>query len=361
MQRHPPATDGAEGPEAPSPGTGGPRLSGPRAWFADRSVRTKLMALLAVFAVSLAAVAATSLSTLSKVDAASSRLILMRSAVDRPLSEAFEARTRAELLLSEYAAAPTEGQRESIATKITSNDATLDRAMGQFTSGTADLGIETPSWADAVRQWQTWRTLRDEEMIPALDGKDDNRYANLRTQDSLPGLVAMDATMAQAAEIIATDSTRLSDDVTAQNAVAPRTILVGSAAALVLVALLSFTTVRGITRPLSQVRRALSAMAEGDLTVRAEVRSRDEVGRMASELSTAQDALSRTLGEVSGVAATVAASGTRVRRRWARPSGTSHRTRRRPPASGPTRCTGPRPPLRPSESSAVPPPRSLRW
>lgn len=58
-----------------------------------------------------------------------------------------------------------------------------------------------------------------------------------------------------------------------------------AAATALLLCLLARFVVLSITGPLQRVRLALAAMAGGDLTVRAEISSRDEVGQMAHALA----------------------------------------------------------------------------
>ncbi|WP_331272193.1 methyl-accepting chemotaxis protein [Motilibacter aurantiacus] len=78
-------------------------------------------------------------------------------------------------------------------------------------------------------------------------------------------------------------------------------------AALVLV-LLAYAIVTSVTRPLQRVRRSLAAMAVGDLTVPAQVSSRDEVGEMADALDQAQSSMRALIGSVAESAASVAAA-----------------------------------------------------
>jgi methyl-accepting chemotaxis protein len=71
---------------------------------------------------------------------------------------------------------------------------------------------------------------------------------------------------------------------------------------------ISWLTVRSVTRPVHRVQVALEALATGDLTVSAGVRSRDEVGRMAAALDAAQEGLRSVMTEVAASAGAVAAS-----------------------------------------------------
>ncbi|SFF63610.1 methyl-accepting chemotaxis protein [Blastococcus tunisiensis] len=79
-------------------------------------------------------------------------------------------------------------------------------------------------------------------------------------------------------------------------------------AGLGLIGAVSWLTMRSITRPVSKVKLALEALATGDLTVRSNVTSRDEVGQMAAALDAAQASLREVLSGVVSSADAVAAS-----------------------------------------------------
>ncbi|MGW6131128.1 methyl-accepting chemotaxis protein [Cellulomonas sp. NPDC055163] len=71
---------------------------------------------------------------------------------------------------------------------------------------------------------------------------------------------------------------------------------------------LALVAARTVTRPLHAVGRSLEAMAAGDLTVDAGVRSRDEVGAMARALTSAQHSMRAVIGQARDSALEVAAS-----------------------------------------------------
>ena len=58
---------------------------------------------------------------------------------------------------------------------------------------------------------------------------------------------------------------------------------------MIFVIAVSLWIVRLIMRPIAEVERTLKAMADGDLTARADVDTRDEFGRMAAALTAAQE------------------------------------------------------------------------
>ncbi len=66
--------------------------------------------------------------------------------------------------------------------------------------------------------------------------------------------------------------------------------------------------VRGLLRTVAAVSRSVEALARGDLTVRPDVDTRDELGRMAQGLSHAQDRLRGTIAEMAQASQAVAAS-----------------------------------------------------
>lgn len=73
------------------------------------------------------------------------------------------------------------------------------------------------------------------------------------------------------------------------------TALVIFVSSVILLQVFTFFIVSSITRPLEDVRRVLSLVAQGNLTARTQGNSRDEVGLMAISLNTALDALNTTL------------------------------------------------------------------
>ena len=80
------------------------------------------------------------------------------------------------------------------------------------------------------------------------------------------------------------------------------------AVSAVIVFLVGALIARMVTRPLTEVRRVLVAVADGDLTQTAAVTSTDEIGRMAQALAAAQESLRATITTVSGTSATLSGS-----------------------------------------------------
>jgi methyl-accepting chemotaxis protein len=85
-------------------------------------------------------------------------------------------------------------------------------------------------------------------------------------------------------------------------------IVVSLLVGLVVAASLATVVVRMLTGTIRSVQSSMEALAAGDLTVAPEIRSADEVGRMASSLADAQQALRNLMASVVGSADAVAAS-----------------------------------------------------
>jgi methyl-accepting chemotaxis protein len=77
-------------------------------------------------------------------------------------------------------------------------------------------------------------------------------------------------------------------------------------------ALVGVAVMRLIKRQLASVSSALSAVADGDLTLAAEVRSRDELGDMAAAVNRARDSLRGTIGSITAGSQTLGASAQRL-------------------------------------------------
>ena len=89
---------------------------------------------------------------------------------------------------------------------------------------------------------------------------------------------------------------------------------------------LGVVVTRSIVRPMRRCVVALQALADGDLTVTAEVGSRDEVGQLARSLTAAQGSLGTTLATVVQTADTVAAAAEQLSAATTRVSSASHAT-----------------------------------
>ncbi|RAK27914.1 methyl-accepting chemotaxis protein [Actinoplanes lutulentus] len=87
------------------------------------------------------------------------------------------------------------------------------------------------------------------------------------------------------------DADAMAADGTASYQRARTIVIAGLVIGFVIAAFVGFGVMQLIKRQLATVSRALSAVADGDLTIPAEVRSRDELGQMAEATNRARDGL----------------------------------------------------------------------
>ena len=187
-------------------------------------------------------------------------------------------------------------QRPQILAQVHDLDGTYDDAVAKLRPLQALPAGQLDAWIDAVT---TYRDFRDQALVPASDrdvakagpqretqpllARGDQLFRPVEAGGTTLGAAAVRhaAQQAQQAKAMA-DATR-------------RLVIILLLAGLAVAVALSVATTRAIVRSLAEVRRVLDALAEGDLTQRAEVDSADEPGLMASALDLALEHLRSTV------------------------------------------------------------------
>ena len=182
-------------------------------------------------------------------------------------------------------------------------DATFDQAVARLRPLGAIPETQIDGWTSAVA---TYREYRDQTLIPAarrgvtedevqpLIARGDRLFSPIETNGVELGQTAVSHAARQAATSKASaDSTR-------------RIMILLLLLGLLLAVAFSVVATRMIVRSLREVRRVLDALAEGDLTQRADVDSRDEPGMMATALDQAMENLRETVAALSTSAQSLA-------------------------------------------------------
>ncbi|MEV8508563.1 methyl-accepting chemotaxis protein [Actinoplanes sp. NPDC051475] len=161
-----------------------------------------------------------------------------------------------------------------------------------------------PAWDDFFK----W----DDTLMEWL--KPDTQEARAKAMKSINGGEAADsygAVLDITAELEKSVDTRVASlrKEAAKARVASLTVLgVALAVALLLAVLLSILVTRSVVRPLSVVVSALHRLAQRDLTAQADVRSKDEMGRLGEALNSTAAALRETVSTIAGHAGTLSAA-----------------------------------------------------
>ncbi len=272
-------------------------------WFTNRPVGMKIAAaltLLAVVSVGLTTLAVQRIGALADAG----QLLYADSVV--PLVDLGAANktfqgTRTRYVLFAFADDTT---RATLAEEIAER---REKIGGQVEAYVGSL--EDPAHFVPVQEALTaYDTFVDEKLVPVVESGDRATAAALAEgQLAELGSGVSDAFEAelmrqsQVAQTVAAEG----DDVATTSTY---TLWIALAAGIAAAGLLAVWVVRQIVVTVRSVQQSVDALAAGDLTVTPEVRSGDELGRMAASLGTAQENLRTVLGSVAASADAVAAS-----------------------------------------------------
>ncbi|SEP11638.1 methyl-accepting chemotaxis protein, partial [Trujillonella endophytica] len=280
---------------APAPPPG--RSAG---WFADRPLAVKFAILTGTVVLASGGMLGSMLVGNSSVRQAADDLVVLEEAQALVL----QLDTRAsELKVDGYKATvrpDPAGQLEELAEDIATPQALLAELQdieltGQSAEAVAGLGQSYGAYTDAITAFVNLAVA-------------DQAAARVRWEEIQIANDLTDGAVGEAKDALAAESeqarTRLDDAIAQSQLVSLVIALVG----LLVIGGVSLLTMRSITRPVTQVKRALDALAVGDLTVATGVTSRDEVGQMAAALDSAQAGLRQVMAGVAASATAVAAS-----------------------------------------------------
>ncbi len=275
------------------------------AWFGDRSVRTKILSLTAIFALTAAGAGTYALLTMDKMASQTEALSTAVTTIMAPLSTVHQDQLKARMIVAQLGAVRSPEATQHWLEEQASNDAEIDAAIQEFE---AAGGTVVPSWADFRTAFDAWRTARDEQLVPAATSGDTAEYERVLDEVTEPlkstYVDALDAAAAAGDEY----AQGIADEADHEASRASTVLITVLALAIIGVTALGALVAGSIRRSVLRVQAALDALARGDLTVRADVHSRDEIGRMADSLGIAQNALQYTLSGVIETSQTVASA-----------------------------------------------------
>ena len=206
-----------------------------------------------------------------------------------------------------YVEATSDADRAVVAASIADSDARVHKHVETYLT---QHGSTTDARGTAMRMFETdfaaWKQVRDTVVLPAADAGD--RPAAAAGVNG-PLNVANEAMGVPLDQLFAAEATaeRATADSAAATYVRARAELLTVVAASLIVAIaFSWWLTRQLLGGIVTVHRSLDAMASGDLTMPATVRSRDEIGQMAGALTKAQESLRSTLTGIGRTAQSVA-------------------------------------------------------
>ncbi|WP_028048031.1 methyl-accepting chemotaxis protein [Cellulomonas sp. URHE0023] len=275
------------------------------AWLADRSVRTKVLSLTALFGVAAIGLGGSAVYNMTDMAKDTNDIAAVVTDLVAPMDTVHQDQLKGRMIVAQLAGTSSQEAHDHWMAEQDENDAELDAAAAAFE---ASGGAELEGWDTFTTNYAAWREARDSKLVPAAVSGDSAAYEevlNTVTEPLKDAYVdALDATAAAAADEVVHVSTHVHDQATSVS----RQLIVIVLVALGLLTAVGATLAGSIRRSVRKVQVAVDALAVGDLTVRADVHSKDEIGRMAASLTVAQDALQATLVGVLETSQTVAAA-----------------------------------------------------
>jgi methyl-accepting chemotaxis protein len=277
-------------------------------WLADRGMTVKTV--LPAVAMALVAIMVGSLS-LARIAEMNDDLETMKAQHVDSLQQVAELRGgiadmfRGMLVYSVSAGADKQQGRLD----VRAADAKIDAALAAYgrIAGSSDVRQKSlTAFTDAMKHY---RALRDTVVfqMPMTGGykvpAPEQIGAEFNAVEAEMNKAVADLQKAEDAEADA-----IASETAAEVRQARRFIVIALLAGMLLAAAIGLLVMRLIRRQLASVARALGAVADGNLTVPADVRSRDELGHMAVAVNRARDGLRGTVAQLAGGARDLGAS-----------------------------------------------------
>ncbi len=276
-------------------------------WVRDRSIATKVLAAVAVGVASLGVVGTYGVLELGSVSSDASTLYDHGVRSYETLADLRDMEGDTRFLLRDYVRAASEQDRAALREEMTATDEQLDADVATYQRiGGDSLGDRADLMQEFEKRLAALRELRDQEFLPAVDRGDIAAATTLLDTDLLDADEFMGEPMD---ELLAQedDADRAMQEVAVDGFHSGRALLLGFLLGGALLATgLGWLVARGISRPVRAVMRVLDRLGRGDLTGHVDVRSSDEVGRMAVSLNTATDTLRDTVERLAESAGAVA-------------------------------------------------------
>jgi methyl-accepting chemotaxis protein len=292
-------------PSQPAPG-------GLRSAIADRSIATKLLTAMLVLTAIMVGVGTVGMQGMRTITRRADD-IFAGSVV--PLADVGAIRNafgsvRTQAL--DHAASASSAHRAAAEQNIRTADAALDKAIAEVDSSglTADQKAGIDKFIGLIRDYQR---VRDDQLLPASRRGD--RAAVERALDDLRPIAVESGEVSTALfNELEAQAHATTEDVDAISASRTRATLLLIAVAIALSIALALGLSRMLTGSINKVVAALDRTRAGDLTAVADVRSRDEVGRMAAALNETLERIRAAMGSIGASATRLTGSSERLGR-----------------------------------------------
>jgi methyl-accepting chemotaxis protein len=275
----------------------------PGGWFASRPVGAKIGAAVGLLAVVVLGTNALAVQRISALRDHQETIYAENLLPLNALAEVQRAHAAYRVRTLEYAVSDAE-RRAELVTQMEEKTADLQAGLADYEPFIVDQeAMDTVATTRAQ-----YVELVETALLPAADRGQLGTFAKVQSEQLQP-LLQIVADEIEAEGVAQSSQAAVRNAEAAEQAESAVVLLVATALGSVAIAVaLTMAIVRRITRTVRSVQRTAEAMAAGDLTVPTGVESRDELGRMAASLDSAQGALRDVLSSVVASADAVAAS-----------------------------------------------------
>lgn len=279
-------------------------LSRATGWFGDRGIRTKIFAVVALLGAAAVVVAIVAVQAVSGLGSQTKLLASTQQTVSTPLNLIHQDEIKARMQIAMAASASKNGGTAKWLGDIADNDKEINDTVASL-----DPSLSTYSWwGDFKNAWAQFTSVRDKQAVPLVEAgnlKGFDQLYDSTLSKSVSGMAdAMDA--GDATGVTYFNDTAGAAVKNANGKVVELWIVL--AIGLIIAAAISLLVARAIRRPLVKVQHSLEAMSVRDLTVATGIRTKDEVGKMATALDSAQSSLRELISSVVASSDAVAAS-----------------------------------------------------
>ena len=291
-----------------SPSTPAPVRPGDQKRSVRASVRAKILGLVAVFAVFSIGLGSFAALEIAKTNSDAAHMADSQATVSTSLTGLKDALWNVRMYIPLVAAYEGAGKQAQLDK--------LDAAFGVMETSTSDFdatfeaanGASPANWTEFTASWANYRAIVEGDLMTAAMADDRAEFAVIRAGGAadLGAKMIADLTAVEA-EVTATMVT-LADRSEAEATTAVLTTIAILVVGLLIATVTGIALANSIRKAVLEVKRSVDAMALGDLTVRPQVNSGDEIGQMAHGLIAAQDALRGVVTGVMETAQTVAAA-----------------------------------------------------
>ena len=267
------------------------------------SIQAQILVLVAVVGAIAGVVGVTTVVSMREQAARTEALAELQSGVAATVAQIQVDLATTEGIVAQVAATQSATLKQPWLTRLDTMDTKVaEEIAAAEAAGAADLD----GWSEFVTAHDEWLDVRDTSLLPPAVSNDQITYGTVLGSAAEPLIRAYTDAIDRALADVTVRMQEAARAAAAQSARALRLVLALIVLGVGILGGFGMLTARSLRRSVTAVNRALSAMAEGDLTVDAAVASRDELGRMATALGSAQAALRGALGGVLGQASELA-------------------------------------------------------